>query len=205
MAKRTLRKPKKSKTSLAKKIQRSNRKKMSNSRSKRKTRSKRLRSRSRRMSDKALSRSRSKQKKSKRRGKILRKGGAPSIAASGARARQLQAERDFQTALDQRAASNLASSVAGSVAAVSDPGSFFSPPSVAEGPGLVGVPDAAAPPGSVAGSGFSAVHQDLLGAEAAQRMASADPVRGRVQAWMEAPDRTWRLPQPHKLLHSDLL
>ena len=62
MAKRTLRKPKKSKTSLAKKIQR-------------KTRSKRLRSRGRRMSDKALSRSRSKQKKSKRRGKILRGSG----------------------------------------------------------------------------------------------------------------------------------
>lgn len=61
MAKRTLRKPKKSKRTLAKKIQR-------------KTRSKRLRSRGRRMSDKALSRSRLKQKKSKRRGKILRGG-----------------------------------------------------------------------------------------------------------------------------------
>lgn len=62
MVKRTL-KPKR-KTSLSKKIQRSNRK----------NKSKRLRSRGNRMSDKALSRSRLKQKKSKRRGKILRGG-----------------------------------------------------------------------------------------------------------------------------------
>ena len=122
MAKRTLRKPKKSKTSLAKKIQRSNRKKMSNSRSKRKTRSKRLRSSGRRMSDKALTRSRSKQKKSKRRGKILRGGvNSPvpdasiddssgslqsSISAeSGVRAMDAQASRAFQAALDAAAPS----------------------------------------------------------------------------------------------------
>lgn len=80
MAKRTPRKPKRSKS---KKIRRTkSSRKIVKSHSKRRTKSKRLRSTGRK-SDKALARSRSKQKKSRRRGKTLR--GGVSTPARGSR------------------------------------------------------------------------------------------------------------------------